>query len=86
MPANNVKVEIIIDNKQKNSYQQMKLDLANQRMLLVVWLLALTLVALCFNLVALFWLLAIQPLVAKSVCAELNLTRTGMDLHTIQLI
>ena len=86
MPANNVKVEIIIDNKQKNSYQQMKLDLANQRMLLVVWLLALSLVALCFNLVVLFWLLAIQPLVAKSVCAELNLTRAGMDLHTIQLI
>jgi len=70
-----------------NSYQQMKLDLANQRMLLVVWLLAFkTLLALCVGLTACIRLLAIEPLVAESVCAKLNLTRTGVDLHTIQLI
>ena len=69
----------------ENSYQQMKLDLANQRMLLVVWLLAFkTLLALCVGLTACFRLLAIEPLVAESVCAKLNLTRTGVDL--IQLI
>ncbi len=64
----------------------MKLYLANQRMLLVVWLLVFTLVALCVDLAACFWAFAIEPFVVKSVCAELNLTRTGMDLHTTQLI
>ena len=65
----------------------MKLDLANQRMLLVVWLLAFkTLLALCVGLTACIRLLAIEPLVAESVCAKLNLTRTGMDLLIIKKI
>jgi len=65
----------------------MKLDLANQRMLLVVWLLAFEpIVALCVDLTAWFGFLDIEPLVAESVGAKLNLTRTGMHLNTMQLI
>jgi hypothetical protein len=65
----------------------MKLDLAYQRMLLVVRSLGFTLlVALCIHLATCFWLFSIEPLGVKSVFAELNLTRTGMDLHTTQLI
>ena len=66
----------------------MKLDLANQRMLLVVLLLAFEPIValLCVDLTAWYWLLDIEPLVAESVGAKLNLTRTGMHLNTMQLI
>jgi hypothetical protein len=65
----------------------MKLDLAYQRKLLVVWFLVFTLlVALCIHLATCFWPISIEPLGVKSVFAELHLTRAGMDLHTTQLI
>jgi hypothetical protein len=66
---------------------QMKLNLANQRMLLVVCLLAWKpFVVSCVYLTAGFKHRAVEPLIAMSVCAKLNLTGTGMDLQTIKTI